>query len=275
MIALCLLTTACGSNTEQRTASGGLFGLMIGALAGGPLGAGIGFGAGIASGAATPIGADQGLKQALGWKEKTYADVTGQPAASGTSQPPSPVPAGAPLHVSPDTVKHIQSNLRGQSLYSGPIDGIVGPKTRTALRQYQQQQGLTPTGDIDTTTLQRLNVSASLSGSSNSASSGQMMTTDQVSNQLQSHGYSSVSDIKPTGNNDYTALAMQGDTTYVVAIDGKSGRVLSRRPAPAGVQPSSGATQPGGAGTTPPTGQGGTSDQTPQNPTPPDQQQSQ
>jgi peptidoglycan hydrolase-like protein with peptidoglycan-binding domain len=270
VIALCLLTTACGSDTETRTASGGLFGLGIGALAGGPLGAGIGLGAGLAAGAATPVGADQAAKQAMGWKTKEYAEVTGQPpAASGTSQPPPAHTAGAPLHVSPDTVKHIQSNLQAQNLYTGPIDGIVGPKTKSALRQYQQREGLTPTGQIDTTTLQRLGGSASLSKPSGSAgsstassgtSSGQMMTMEQVSSQLQDHGYSDISDMRPSGRNDFTALAKEGDTTYVVAVDGRTGQVLSRRPAPAGVQPSTGSTQPSG-----------------QNPAPaqPDQQQTQ
>jgi peptidoglycan hydrolase-like protein with peptidoglycan-binding domain len=251
VIALCLLTTACGSDTEQRTASGGLFGLVLGALAGGPLGAGIGLGAGLAAGAATPVGADQAAEQAMGWKTREYAAATGQPAGSGTSQPPPAHTGGAALHVSPDTVKHIQSNLQAQNLYTGPIDGIVGPKTRNALRQYQQEQGLTPTGDIDTTTLQRLNGSASLSGSSGasaaagSASDVHMMTMDQVAGQLQSRGYSTVTDMRPSGRYDYTALATEGDKTYVVAVDGRSGQVLSRRPAPAGVQPSSGTTQPG------------------------------
>jgi peptidoglycan hydrolase-like protein with peptidoglycan-binding domain len=241
---LCLLTTACGSDTETRTASAGLFGLGIGALAGGPLGAGIGLGAGLVAGAVTPVGADQAAKQAMGWKTKEYAEATGQPAASGTSQPPPAQTAGAPLHVSPDTVKHIQSNLQAQNLYTGPIDGIVGPKTHAALRQYQQQQGLTPTGQIDTTTLQRLGGSASLSKPSGAAgssaassgtSSGEMMTMEQVSSVLQDQGYGDISDIRPSGRNDYTALAKQGDTTYVVALDGRTGKVLSRRPAPAGV----------------------------------------
>jgi peptidoglycan hydrolase-like protein with peptidoglycan-binding domain len=239
--------------------------LGIGALAGGPLGAGIGLGVGLVAGAATPIGADQAAKQAMGWKTKEYAEMTGQPApaASGTSQPPPAHTAGAPLHVSPDTVKHIQTNLQAQNLYTGPIDGIVGPKTKSALREYQQREGLTPTGQIDTTTLQRLGGSASLSkpaAASSGTSSGQMMTTDQVTGVLQDQGYSDISDIRPSGRSDYTALAKQDDTTYVVALDGRTGKVLSRRPAPAGVQPSSGTTQPSG-----------------QNPAPtqPDQQQTQ
>jgi peptidoglycan hydrolase-like protein with peptidoglycan-binding domain len=34
----------------------------------------------------------------------------------------------------------------------------MGPKTRDALRKYQQEQGLEATGELDTETARRLNV---------------------------------------------------------------------------------------------------------------------
>ena len=46
VIALGLLTAACGTNQEQRTATGALTGVGIGALAGGPVGAALGLAAG-------------------------------------------------------------------------------------------------------------------------------------------------------------------------------------------------------------------------------------
>src|SRR5437870_4674676 len=95
VLAVCLLTTACGSNMEQRSASGGLTGAGIGALAGGPVGAAIGVLAGGAGGAVTPVGADQAAKQALGQERKAFASVTGQPASSGGSS--RPTQAGVPL----------------------------------------------------------------------------------------------------------------------------------------------------------------------------------
>lgn len=248
IVALCLLTTACGSTVEQRTASAGLFGFGLGALAGGPLGAGIGLGAGLFGGALTPVGADQALDQVIGEERKAYSEVSGQPTApppqAGTTEAPTPVAPGPPLRVSPDTVKRLQSELQRQGLYNGPIDGIVGPKTRTALTQYQQRQGLPPTGEIDTTTLQRLTGGASGAGTSGTTG-GQLMTTDQVRAQLQNSGYSNVSYIRPYGSNAYTAQAAQGNNTYIVDVDGRSGRVLSRRPVPSGsAQPSTGGTQP-------------------------------
>ena len=39
---------------------------------------------------------------------------------------------------------------------STPVDGALGPQTRSALRAFQQQNGLPPTGDIDNPTVQAL-----------------------------------------------------------------------------------------------------------------------
>jgi len=45
-----------------------------------------------------------------------------------------------------DDIKQVQRHLQQHGFYDGNIDGIVGPKTRTALTQFQQQQGLPATG---------------------------------------------------------------------------------------------------------------------------------
>ena len=58
-IGFALLTAACGSNVQQRVATGALTGGIIGAAAGGPVGLGIGVGAGATAGWLTPMGADQ------------------------------------------------------------------------------------------------------------------------------------------------------------------------------------------------------------------------
>lgn len=44
------------------------------------------------------------------------------------------------------TVAAIQAVLRGAGVYDGRIDGIAGPKTRTAIREYQKRQDLPITG---------------------------------------------------------------------------------------------------------------------------------
>src|ERR1700736_2263364 len=108
ILAVCLLAAACGSNTEQRSAGGGLSGAGIGALAGGPIGAAIGVVAGAGGGAMLPEGADQSVKRALGLEHKTFAGASGQPASSSGSSRGA-ARAGASLRVPPETVKELQS----------------------------------------------------------------------------------------------------------------------------------------------------------------------
>lgn len=48
-----------------------------------------------------------------------------------------------------DQVRDIQQRLQADNLYSGKIDGRMGPETRQALRQYQQQNGLRVTARLD------------------------------------------------------------------------------------------------------------------------------
>lgn len=55
-------------------------------------------------------------------------------------------------------VMHVQVALMGQGLFDGPIDGDVGPKTRAALRTFQQRNGLAVTGTITPQTLDALHV---------------------------------------------------------------------------------------------------------------------
>jgi N-acetylmuramoyl-L-alanine amidase len=69
-----------------------------------------------------------------------------------------------------ETVRQIQQELRARNDYDGPIDGVMGTKTRPAIRQYQQQQGLNVTGELDTATLQRLTAAAENAPNSNTGS---------------------------------------------------------------------------------------------------------
>ncbi|HVX58010.1 MAG TPA: peptidoglycan-binding domain-containing protein [Candidatus Saccharimonadales bacterium] len=63
-------------------------------------------------------------------------------------------------------VKQAQEKLKTAGLYQGQVDGIDGPQTRQALQQFQQQNGLQPTGRLDHETLAKLNQSSMGSGSS-------------------------------------------------------------------------------------------------------------
>ncbi len=53
-------------------------------------------------------------------------------------------------------VRRLQRRLKAAGFDPGPIDGIFGPATRTALKQYQTAQGLSVTGELDPSTRQAL-----------------------------------------------------------------------------------------------------------------------
>ncbi len=57
-----------------------------------------------------------------------------------------------------DEVKEVQQALMSKGYYNGPIDGIAGSKTRSGVKEFQQDQDLPATGRINAATLQRLDV---------------------------------------------------------------------------------------------------------------------
>lgn len=56
------------------------------------------------------------------------------------------------------TVRSAQESLQRNGLEVGPLDGILGPRTQAALREYQQKRGLPASGRLDAETLQSLDV---------------------------------------------------------------------------------------------------------------------
>ena len=89
--------------------------------------------------------------------------MAASPAAAGASAAApaaasSATPAGSPHHAMHNNhVKAIQTalNQNGEQL---TIDGKWGPKTRSALMDFQQKNGLKATGHADKATLQKLNM---------------------------------------------------------------------------------------------------------------------
>ena len=57
-------------------------------------------------------------------------------------------------------VKRVQIALLARRLYEGPIDGVVGPRLRSALRKFQAQRALTVTGTITAETMDALMVAS-------------------------------------------------------------------------------------------------------------------
>ncbi len=76
-------------------------------------------------------------------------------APSGTSSLPS-VGAG----VTTQQVRSAQQALQGSGVNPGPIDGVIGPRTQQAVRDFQKRENLPQTGQLDAATLQKLGVSS-------------------------------------------------------------------------------------------------------------------
>lgn len=51
------------------------------------------------------------------------------------------------------TVAGAQERLNHLHVYSGPVDGELGPMTRSAIERFQRQQRLPPTGALDDETV--------------------------------------------------------------------------------------------------------------------------
>jgi Putative peptidoglycan binding domain len=67
-----------------------------------------------------------------------------------------PIYASTPEVDPGQVVANVQSALQEQGYYQGEVDGVLGPQTRGALADYQQAQGLEPTGAVDEPTLESL-----------------------------------------------------------------------------------------------------------------------
>lgn len=68
-------------------------------------------------------------------------------------------------------VAEIQTNLAALGFYKGEIDGKPGPKTSTAVRAYQNRNGLRATGEISTRLSEHIKFTRKISQASNTTGS--------------------------------------------------------------------------------------------------------
>ena len=80
--------------------------------------------------------------------------------ASGTNNGASAASSanGMSSENSQDMIRSVQQNLNDRGYNAGPVDGIVGPRTRAALKEFQQSNGLNQNGQLDSQTLAALGV---------------------------------------------------------------------------------------------------------------------
>jgi peptidoglycan hydrolase-like protein with peptidoglycan-binding domain len=104
-----------------------------------------------------------------------------QDAMTNPSQPDADRSAGVSQGVS--AVREAQEALQKKGYDVGQIDGVMGPKTSAALREFQQAQGLTASGSLDQKTLSALDVQSA-------GSTGSRMAPDTKSDRMNSSGTS-------------------------------------------------------------------------------------
>jgi pentapeptide MXKDX repeat protein len=74
-----------------------------------------------------------------------------------------------------EQMKAVQQALKDKGHDPGAVDGVMGPKTRAALKDFQKKEGMKDTGRLDRDTLSKLGVdtrTGSASPASGSATSG-------------------------------------------------------------------------------------------------------
>jgi TonB family protein len=58
----------------------------------------------------------------------------------------------APLVGQNETIRAVQERLKSAGFYPGPVDGLLGPRTREAVLRYQESRSLPVSGEIDKAT---------------------------------------------------------------------------------------------------------------------------
>jgi localization factor PodJL len=61
-------------------------------------------------------------------------------------------------------VREVQMKLNQKGFDVGGPDGVMGPRTKDALMQFQRQQGLAASGEIDNETMAALDIGPSTTG---------------------------------------------------------------------------------------------------------------
>jgi peptidoglycan hydrolase-like protein with peptidoglycan-binding domain len=94
--------------------------------------------------------------------------MQGSGSSSGSAQDSSS--QGKGQKASNSQVREVQEALKAQGHDPGPIDGVMGPQTQQAIREYQRSQNLSETGRLDAQTAQKLGVGGGMSGGGSTGS---------------------------------------------------------------------------------------------------------
>lgn len=137
-LALMVALGACGNTSEERGITGAGLGAAGGAIIGAVTGLTVLEGALIGTG----VGGLTGILT-----DRSDLDI-GDPFWKGWFGPSAPQVATSGASGHSPRVAEMQSNLARLGYDPGPVDGLFGPRTSAAIREFQQDHGLTPDGRL-------------------------------------------------------------------------------------------------------------------------------
>lgn len=91
------------------------------------------------------------------------------PSDANRSTPMSSQSSAGGMAAGSEDVREIQQELQSRGFNPGPVDGIMGPQTKNALRSFQEKEGMPATGELDSKTKSTLGVDATPGSGSSSA----------------------------------------------------------------------------------------------------------
>ncbi len=143
LLASAVALTGCGTTTQDRGISGAGIGASAGAIIGAVTGLSVLEGAVLGA-----VGG--GLTGAL---TKPSQVNMGDPAwKQGQSAAPAPAAGAAPVaQAQPNlnqAVMNLQAQLAAKGYDPGPVDGVMGERTRAAIRAYQRDRQLPVDGQV-------------------------------------------------------------------------------------------------------------------------------
>ncbi len=141
LCAAALLIAACGTTPEERGWSGAGIGAAGGAIIGALTGLTVLEGALIGTGLGAAAGVFTDEKK-LNLGEPIWKRWLGPPKEQSSNAADRQAAASAQPAQGRQLVAGTQSGLKRMGYDPGPIDGILGPRTRAAIRAYQKDHGL-------------------------------------------------------------------------------------------------------------------------------------
>ena len=116
------------------------------------------------------------------WKKYINVTSSGSSSDSSSSKNSSKSSSNGTCSVgdSGDAVRKVQKRLIALGYLDGSADGSYGNQTKNAVKAFQQKNGLKVTGNVNSTTLDRLNSSSATKASASSSSSSGSGKTERL-----------------------------------------------------------------------------------------------